>query len=128
MNCTPWGALPWLARSTLTRPPFAVFGTWKAAALPFSRIFSESVVGLSLLSLPPQPAIATTVPIAARIETRKCIWTSTSYYPPLPPVPDPHPERAADSHTQRARVNPARSSDRLRSHRPDGDETGDQEE
>ena len=68
----------------MTRPPFAVFGAWKAAALPFSLIFSESVVGLSLLSLPPQPAIATTAPIAARIKTRKCMCTSTSYDPLCP--------------------------------------------
>src|SRR5690242_1794999 len=83
MNCTPCGALPWLASSTLTRPPFAVFGAWQATDLPFSPILSESVVGLLLpLSLPPHPAIAAAVPIiAARNATPLRICTSTRHRP-----------------------------------------------
>src|SRR6185437_6576466 len=119
MNWTPCGAFPWLASSTLTRPPFAVFGAWKAAVLPVSPMVSERVVGLLLLSLRPQPAIAAAAPIvAAKNATRLCICTSNSYLPPLPLIPDPHPNRASLAHLARRRQ-PRTLLGRLCRHRPD---------
>ena len=66
MNSTPWGALPSLARLTVTSPPVADFGASKLACCPFSLIFSDSGVGVGELSLLlPQPATSAAVAAVA---------------------------------------------------------------